>query len=92
MGGSIRGIQHAQTLAQTVGTMILPIRSTSPPQESAICRNVRPPAVLRHDPSLSYPAHFVDPLPVPISEMVDSEKTAKRKAILLPRHVVMAGR
>lgn len=86
-----RRAQALASLAQTAG-ITLPVPATPPPQELTIYQNINPPVVLRHDPSLSYPADFVNPLPMPISEMVDSGKNTKRKPILLPRHAIIAGR
>lgn len=86
----IRASQRAQALTQTTGMTTLQI--TPPPRELTIYQNIKPPIVLRHDPSLSYPADFVNPLPMPLSEMVEPGKNPKRKATLLPRHTVVAGR
>ncbi|KAJ3575911.1 hypothetical protein NP233_g775 [Leucocoprinus birnbaumii] len=86
-----RRAQALASIAQSAG-ITLPIPATPPPQEPTIYQSIKPPVVLRHDPSLSYPADFVNPLPMPISEMVDTGKTPKHKPLLLPRHAIMAGR
>jgi hypothetical protein len=87
-------IQRAQAFAPFgQGEQLMPIPTTPPPPpELTIYRSIKPPVVLRHDPSLSYPDDFVNPLPMPISEMVVSGKNPKRKPTLLPRHAIVAGR
>lgn len=86
----LRGSQRPQSLVQTAGMMSLPVSLSQ--QEPKIFQNTTPPIVLRHDPSLSYPADFLNPLPMPLSEMVESRKVSKPKATLLPYHIVVAGR
>ncbi|KXN87561.1 hypothetical protein AN958_08495 [Leucoagaricus sp. SymC.cos] len=88
----IRATRRAQILASMAQTTGIPVPTTPPPQGPTIYQNIKPPVVLRHDPSLSYPADFVNPLPMPLSEMVNSRKTVKRKSTLLPRNIIMAGR
>ncbi|KAF9454970.1 hypothetical protein P691DRAFT_654626 [Macrolepiota fuliginosa MF-IS2] len=87
----MRASQRTQTLITSIS---LPgnMTPTPPPRELNIYQNIKPPVVLRHDPSLSYPADFVNPLPMPLSEMVDSGEKPKRQATLLPRHIIVAGR
>lgn len=89
----IRASQRAQVFSSLAHLVDLTTPPPAPPQRQlTIYQTIKPPVVLRHDPSLSYPADFVNPLPMPLSEMVDSGKNPKPKAKLLPRHVVLAGR
>ncbi|KAF7784544.1 hypothetical protein Agabi119p4_709 [Agaricus bisporus var. burnettii] len=86
----LRALQHSQTLVQAGGTMPLPV--STPRLEIRLFQSTNRPIVLRHDPSLSYPADFLNPLPMPLSEMVESGNISKPKATLLPRHIIVAGR
>lgn len=88
----IRASQRSHNFAPVVQTANMTTLSAPPPRQLTIYQNIKPPVVLRHEPSLSYPADFVNPLPMPLSEMVDQGKNAQRKATLLPRHTIVAGR